>query len=97
MVVSSLIDDYDLIDDLDTLYFSVEIGESYERDKFKWTEKADLDLEKRKKLDFAFKMNHIKQTVSSVMSHSFFIDKSRNNRKLCQSQKSKRSILKDFM
>ena len=72
--MSTLIDDYDLLDDLDTLYFSVEIGESYERDKFKWTEKAHLDLEKRKKLDFAFKMNHIKQTVSSCISYSTSID-----------------------
>jgi hypothetical protein len=38
----------------------VEIGELYERDKFKWTERAALDEEKRKKLDFGFKMNHIK-------------------------------------
>lgn len=51
---------------MEALYFSVEIGESYERDKFKWTEKGpDFEEEKKKKLDFPFKMNHIKQTVSS--------------------------------
>lgn len=60
MVVQSRIDDYELLDGLDTLYYSVEIGELYERDKFKWTERAAFDEEKRKKLDFGFKMNHIK-------------------------------------
>lgn len=67
MVVFSHIQDYDLLENLDTLYYSVEIGESYESDKFKWTEKSgvsDLDDEKRKKLEFNFKMSHVKQTVS---------------------------------
>ena len=65
MQVRAHIQDYDLLENLDTLYFSVEIGESYERDKFKWTEKGpDFEDEKRKKIEFAFKMNHIKQTVS---------------------------------
>jgi hypothetical protein len=63
MVVQTHIQDYDLLENLDTLYFSVEIGELYERDKFKWSERANFDDEKRKKIDFAFKMNHIKQTV----------------------------------
>jgi hypothetical protein len=60
MVIQSHIDDYDLLENLDTLYYSVEIGELYERDKFKWTERANLEEEKRKKIDFGFKMNHIK-------------------------------------
>lgn len=64
MEVLTLIADYDLLDNLDTLYFSVEIGESYERDKFKWTERTGFEEEKRKKIEFGFKMNHIKQVVS---------------------------------
>ena len=61
MMVKVHIQDYDLLDNLEALYFSVEIGESYERDKFKWIEKGpEFDEEKRKKLEFAFKMNHIK-------------------------------------
>ena len=64
MIVQTNIQDYDLLDHLDTLYFSVEIGELYERDKFKWSERVNFDEEKRKKIDFAFKMNHIKQVVS---------------------------------
>lgn len=65
MVVQTHIQDYDLLDHLDTLYFSVEIGELYERDKFKWSERAAFDEEKRKILNFGFKMNHIKQVVST--------------------------------
>jgi len=65
MFVHSRIDDYDLLENLDTIYYSVEIGESYERDKFKWTLKGQyLEDESRKTLQFPFKMNHIKQTVS---------------------------------
>lgn len=65
MVVQWTIGDYSLIENLDTLYFSVEIGESYERDKFKWSDRGAFDEEERKKvLNFQFKMNHIKQTVS---------------------------------
>jgi hypothetical protein len=65
MRVKVHIQDYDLLENLEALYFSVDIGESYERDKFKWTEKGpDFDEEKWKVLEFAFKMNHIKQTVS---------------------------------
>ncbi len=63
MLVQSHIQDYDILDDLETLYFSVEIGESYERDKFKWSERKELDEVKRKKIEFGFKMNHIKQVV----------------------------------
>ena len=63
MVVATTISDYDLIDNLDTLYFSVEIGELYERDKFKWSERTGFDEEKRKRIEFGFKMNHIKQVV----------------------------------
>jgi hypothetical protein len=68
MFVNARIDDYDLLDNLDTIYFSVEIGESYERDKFKWAVKGQgvLEEEIRKILSFPFKMNHVKQTVSSV-------------------------------
>jgi hypothetical protein len=64
MIVYTKIEDYDIIEDLDTLYYSVEIGELHERDKFKWTERQEFDLPKRKKLEFGFKMNHIKQVVS---------------------------------
>lgn len=63
MTVSTKIEDGDVLDDLDTLYYSVEIGEIYERDKFKWSERQDFDMPKRKKLEFGFKMNHIKQVV----------------------------------
>jgi hypothetical protein len=67
MFVHTRIDDYDLLENLDTVYFSVEIGESYERDKFKWTEKGmNLEEEMRKRLEFGFKMNHIKQTVRNT-------------------------------
>ena len=52
-----------MLDNLDTLYYSVEIGESHERDKFKWSERGDFEDEKLKKIDFPFKMNHIKQVV----------------------------------
>ena len=64
MFVVTKIDDYEILEGLDTLYYSVEIGELYERDKFKWTERQHLDQEKQKLIEFAFKMNHIKQTVS---------------------------------
>jgi len=69
MFVHARIDDYDLLDNLDTIYFSVEIGESYERDKFKWTVKGQgvLEEEIRKTLSFPFKMNHVKQTVSRCL------------------------------
>lgn len=60
MMVSTRIDDYDILEGLDTLYYSVEIGELYEGDKFKWTERVNLEEEKRKKIEFGFKMNHIK-------------------------------------
>ncbi len=40
MFITARIDDYDFLDNLDTVYFSLEIGESYERDKFKWTVKG---------------------------------------------------------
>jgi hypothetical protein len=43
MVVATKIDDYEILDGLDTLYYSVEIGELYESDKFKWTERQHLD------------------------------------------------------
>jgi hypothetical protein len=72
MMVMAHIQDYDLLDNLDALYFSVDLGESYERDKFKWTVKNGgpggvlLDEEIRKKLEFNFKMNHIKQTVRFI-------------------------------
>lgn len=60
MTVYTKIEDEDILEDLDTLYYSVEIGELYERDKFKWSERMDFDITKRKKLEFGFKMNHIK-------------------------------------
>jgi hypothetical protein len=67
MVVQARIEDYEILDNLDTLYYSVEIGESYERDKFKWTVKgAALDEEMKKTLEFPFKMNHVKQTVRKI-------------------------------
>ena len=63
MVIFTKIEDEDILEDLDTLYYSVEIGEHYERDKFKWSERTDFDAPKKKKLEFGFKMNHIKQVV----------------------------------
>lgn len=71
MIVQTHIQDYDLLEHLDTLYFSVEIGELYERDKFNWTERASFDDEKRKKLEFGFKMNHIKQTIKVEVTGSY--------------------------
>ena len=65
---------------MDTLYYSVEIGESYERDKFKWSERGpNFDEERNKKIDFPFKMNHIKQVVSALyrLSHNGNIYRSR--------------------
>jgi hypothetical protein len=58
-ILSHILDD-DLIDDLKSLVYSVELGELHERDKLSWTEYSHLDEIKRKKLEFAFKMNHIK-------------------------------------
>jgi len=43
MLVETRIDDYEILEGLDTLYYSVEIGELYERDKFKWSERQNLD------------------------------------------------------
>ena len=56
----------------------MEIGESYERDKFKWTERTGFDEEKRKKLEFGFKMNHIKQVVR-IIDSLIFSDQSGDN------------------
>ena len=72
MMVQTRIEDEDILDDLDTLYYSVEIGELYEREKFKWTERTEFDFVKRKKLEFAFKMNHIKQIVRLIEYHNLF-------------------------
>lgn len=71
-MVQTRIEDEDILDDLDTLYYSVEIGELYEREKFKWTERTEFDFVKRKKLEFAFKMNHIKQIVRLIEYHNLF-------------------------
>lgn len=84
MFINARIDDYDLLDNLDTVYFSLEIGESYERDKFKWTVKGQgLEEEMRKTLSFPFKMNHVKQTVKFVCTHIKLIDQGRDDWKLC--------------
>jgi hypothetical protein len=78
MIVHTHLQDYDLTENLDTLYFSVEIGELYERDKFKWSERVNLDEEKRKKLEFAFKMNHIKQTIKVEITGSYLNPKNQS-------------------
>ena len=52
-----------MLEDVETVFYSVEIGELHERDKFKWSEKQEFEGLKRKKIEFAFKMNHIKQVV----------------------------------
>ena len=84
MFITARIDDYDFLDNLDTVYFSLEIGESYERDKFKWTVKGQgLEEEMRKTLSFPFKMNHVKQTVKFVCTHIKLIDQGRDDWKLC--------------
>ena len=48
MMVVSRIDDYEILENLETVYYSVEIGELHERDKFKWSERVNLDAEKQK-------------------------------------------------
>ena len=48
MVVLTKLEDENLIEDLDTLYFQVDIGELYERDKFKWSERQDFEVPNRK-------------------------------------------------
>ena len=64
MVIQTKIEDDDILDNLDALFFSVEIGELHERDKFKWVERNTFEGPLRKKQEFGFKMNHIKQVVS---------------------------------
>ena len=96
MLVETRIDDYEILEGLDTLYYSVEIGELYERDKFKWTERQNLDQEKRKQIEFNFKMNHIKQTVRANVTYQS-IDKSRDNRLLYELKGAKRGCTEDDM
>lgn len=62
-VVSHIMDD-ELLEECKSLQYSVEIGEIHERDKYQWAEYQDLESQKKKKLEFDFKMNHIKQVVS---------------------------------
>ena len=60
-----------------SLSYNLEIGEMHERDKFNWMDNksigrsADGGLEdkKCKSLDFNFKLNHIKQVVSTKLNH----------------------------
>ena len=58
-----------------SISYNVEIGELHERDKFNWIENktgkrnstGGLEDKKVKQLDFNFKLNHIKQVVSSIL------------------------------
>ena len=77
-----------------SLSYNVEIGELHERDKFSWIDSkgvgrsktASLEEKKLKQLDFKFKLNHIKQIVSTwsitpYLRLSFsYIDQSRDLR-----------------
>ena len=54
----------------ESLSYTVEIGELHERDKFSWIEDKvsrrghnSLQDKKLRKLDFNFKLNHIKQVI----------------------------------
>ncbi len=49
MVIQTKIEDYEILDNLDALFFSVEIGELHERDKFKWVERNTFEGPLRKK------------------------------------------------
>lgn len=60
------------------LNFSIEIGESHERDKFSWSEATQVVKKKNtsygsrsKHFDFEFKMNHIKQIIRLEISGQF--------------------------
>lgn len=77
MLVETQILDDDLLEDCKSLQYLVEIGEIHERDKYAWTEYNDLDDLKLKKLEFDFKMSHIKQTVRAL----FCIDLNRSKQK----------------
>ena len=59
LILSHILDD-EILEDCKGLHYNIEIGELHERDKFSWIEVLDLDRLKKKKLEFLFKMNHIK-------------------------------------
>ena len=82
-IISHMMDD-EYLEGCKSLHYTVEIGELHERDKLQWTEYQDLDLLKKKKLEFAFKMNHIKQIVSKLKCTHKNIDQGGNSRKLHQ-------------
>jgi len=50
----------DLLSTCKSLSYTVEIGELHERDKYTWTEVRDIEDRKVKKINFDFKLNHIK-------------------------------------
>lgn len=81
MVIQTVIDDENMLENLEALFFSVEIGELHERDKFKWAERINFDGPLRKKQEFGFKMNHIKQVVS-ILLPVIMSDKSPDPRQL---------------
>lgn len=60
MTIMSGINDDEILDECKNLFYSVEIGELHERDKFSWSEMLEVEQNKTKKLEFAFKLNHIK-------------------------------------
>jgi hypothetical protein len=64
-----------MMDNCVSLTYSLEIGEFHERDKFSWTEVAGagtLDAVKcLKKIEFDFKMNHIKQLLRVEITGKF--------------------------
>ena len=54
----------------ESLSYNIEIGELHERDKFSWIENrvikrgtSSLQEKKLRKLDFNFKLNHVKQVI----------------------------------
>ena len=68
-------EEYDLLHRCEMLNFSIEIGESHERDKFSWSEATQVVKKKNtsygsrsKHFDFEFKMNHIKQIIRLEIS-----------------------------
>ena len=60
MTIKSEINDEEVLEECKNLYYSVEIGELHERDKFSWSELIEVQQSKTKTLEFAFKLNHIK-------------------------------------
>jgi hypothetical protein len=87
-------EDYDLLHRCQSLDINIEIGESYERDKFRAFERHRLDRKKNTvfgsrshPFSFPFKMNHIKQTIRLEVSGQFTSvkpDQDVENRTICK-------------